>query len=188
MSMPNALKYTLFILYVVGVTMALVSFFNTQETEKQGTSTTTTNTSGTTNTKINPAQEPLNSNATADTTAASAKKTPSTNQTARFVNRVHTGAGTATIESETNQRILQLSSDFHTEAGPDLHVFLSNAANPQTSKELHDGEYVDLGAIQDTDGAQTYTIPESVDFDIHSVVIYCVPFKVIFTSANFSTL
>lgn len=188
MSMPNALKYILFVLYIIGVTMALVSFFNAQETEKQGTSTTTTNTSGTTNTKINPVQEPSNSNVTTDTAAASAKKTSSTNQTARFVNQVHTGAGTATIESETNQRILQFSSDFHTEAGPDLHVFLSNAASPQTSKELHDGEYVDLGALQNTDGEQTYTIPASVDFDIHSVVIYCVPFKVIFTSANFLPL
>lgn len=181
MSMPNALKYILFVLYIIGATMALFFFFSAEETkiEKQNispTSASPTNTAAASTKKTSPTDAEDNS------TSAT------TNPTARFINKVHTGAGTATIAGKTNQRTLQLSSDFHTDAGPDLHVFLSNTANPQTSKELHDGEYVDLGALQNTNGEQIYTIPASVDFDIHSVVIYCVPFKVIFTIANFLPL
>lgn len=101
-----------------------------------------------------------------------------------FTPQVHAGAGTATIQQQGDKRFIVLSDNFYSDPGPDLHVFITAASNPKTSEELHTGGAIDLGALKSTHGAQVYDIPSTVDFDIASVVVYCLPFKVIFTSAN----
>ncbi len=105
-----------------------------------------------------------------------------------FESRAHSGAGTATITTVNGKRVLTLSEDFETGAGPDLNVYISNVNNPETSAELHSGSYADLGTLKNTTGAQTYDIPATVDFNVQNVVVYCVSFKVIFTLANLTTL
>lgn len=92
----------------------------------------------------------------------------------------HQGSGTATLyELEDGSRIVRLE-DFEVTNGPDLHVLAVPAANP-TGREDIVG-YVDLGSLKGNIGSQNYDVPSDLD-DIGSIVIYCVPFHVLFASA-----
>lgn len=97
----------------------------------------------------------------------------------------HQGSGTATIyELNDGSRFLRLE-DLDVTNGPDLHVILSPVANPESRDEVSAPGYLDLGGLKGNRGAQNYDIP--ADFEIPdeiSVVIYCVPFHVIFSTAT----
>jgi hypothetical protein len=61
-------------------------------------------------------------------------------------------------------------------------VLLSRAERPTTHDEVYNGVYVDK--LKASQGAFHYEIPAQTDLTgIRSVVVYCVPFRVIFTSA-----
>lgn len=95
----------------------------------------------------------------------------------------HQGAGAATIyELPDGTRVLRLD-EFSVTNGPDLHVILAAGAAPSGRSEL--GEYVDLGSLKGNAGSQNYDIPAGVDLSLYqSVVIYCVPFHVVFATAT----
>ena len=97
----------------------------------------------------------------------------------------HKGSGTATIYNlgADEQRILRLE-DFQVTNGPDLRVLLANAANPESHGDLADAGYVELGKLKGNVGSQNYEISADVSLDdVKSVVIYCNPFRVIFSVA-----
>lgn len=102
-----------------------------------------------------------------------------------FEGRAHPGSGTVRIVNENGKRVLVFQDDFRTDPGPQLHVFLSGTKDPKNSADLHAVGDVDLGRLKSTSGAQMYTLPQEINFEINSVVVYCVPFKVIFGVANF---
>lgn len=89
----------------------------------------------------------------------------------------HEGSGTATIyELEDGSRALRLE-DFEVTNGPDLHVFLIPEGGSMD-------QYVDLGSLKGNIGDQNYEIPTEVDVSqFDQVIIYCVPFSVLFASA-----
>jgi hypothetical protein len=97
--------------------------------------------------------------------------------------RFHQGEGIATIfELPDSSRLLRLA-DFMVTNGPDLHVLLATGSNPTESEDL--GEYVDLGSLKGNLGNQNYQIPSEIDVaKYNSVVIYCVPFHVVFAHAD----
>lgn len=92
----------------------------------------------------------------------------------------HEGSGTATIyELEDGSAVLRLE-DFEVTNGPDLHVFL-------VPEEGTMDQYVDLGALKGNIGDQNYEIPREVDVsEFDTVIVYCVPFSVLFASASLS--
>ncbi len=98
---------------------------------------------------------------------------------------VHRGEGSATIyELPDGSNVLRLE-DFRVTNGPQLHVLLSPAADPRNSAEV--GDYVDLGELRGNVGNQNYDIPADVDLSQYeSVVIYCLPFRVVFSVATLS--
>lgn len=102
--------------------------------------------------------------------------------TFKDADRFHRGEGVATVyELPEGNRILRFEV-FEVTNGPDLHVYLAGGAAPTGSEDL--GEYVDLGELKGNIGNQNYAIPDEVSLDVyHSVVIYCVPFHVIFSYA-----
>lgn len=106
-------------------------------------------------------------------------------QQGTFASKAHATEGQATIVNDNGDLKLVFSDDFRVEAGPDLHVFLSGTSTPSDSRELHAVGDVDAGKLKATSGAQLYDLPDSIDFSVKSVVIYCVPFKVVFGYANF---
>ncbi len=99
----------------------------------------------------------------------------------------HQGTGTATIyRLDDGSHVLRLE-DFEVTNGPDLHVLLVPSADPTTREDVMAEGYVDLGELKGNVGNQNYDIPLEVDVDsIGSVVIYCVPFHVLFSTASLS--
>jgi hypothetical protein len=99
---------------------------------------------------------------------------------------VHGAEGTATIyQLPDSTRVLRLE-DFRSTNGPDLHVILSKDS-PATTLGSVGEDYIDLGRLKGNVGSQNYDIPAEVDLDDYgSVVIYCVPFHVVFSTAAFA--
>jgi electron transfer DM13 len=100
------------------------------------------------------------------------------------IDPVHGASGTATIYSlADNSRILRFE-DFQSTNGPELHVILSKETPSSTLGSIG-SDYVDLGLLRGNVGNQNYDIPTDLDLSqFRSVVIYCVPFGVVFSSAT----
>ncbi len=102
------------------------------------------------------------------------------------IDPIHGAEGSATIyELPDGGRVLRFE-DFRSKNGPDLHVYLSTEAPTSTFAGLGEGE-IHLGALKGNVGNQNYDIPQDIDLSQYrSVVIYCVPFSVVFSTAAFA--
>ncbi|MDE2635812.1 MAG: DM13 domain-containing protein [Chloroflexota bacterium] len=102
------------------------------------------------------------------------------------IDPIHGAEGSATIyEVPDGNRVLRFE-DFRSKNGPDLHVYLSTEAPTSTFAGLGANE-IHLGALKGNVGNQNYDVPAEVDLSQYrSVVIYCVPFRVVFSTAAFS--
>lgn len=98
-----------------------------------------------------------------------------------FEDRVHEASGSIKIIEKDGEYFAVLSEDFSTDAGPDLHLFLAENPDPKNSAEIHTGEYIDLGSLKSIKGTQTYKIPKEMVDKFNSAVVYCKPFKVVFS-------
>ena len=93
----------------------------------------------------------------------------------------HQGSGSATIYQQGDNRVLRFEN-FEVTNGPDLHVLLVENVSATSNADL--GEYIDLGQIKGNIGNQNYEIPPEVDLSKYSgVMIYCMPFHVVFATA-----
>lgn len=101
-----------------------------------------------------------------------------------FHSVAHPGTGVAEIVvAPDGSRFLRFTN-FRTDAGPGLEVYLVAAADAFDSQTVFDAGYVTLGALLSPAGDQSYRLPSDVDLDIYrSVSIWCVPFRVNFTTA-----
>lgn len=101
------------------------------------------------------------------------------------IDAVHRAQGSATIWLSGATRILRLE-DFQVTNGPRLHVLLTKNVPTRIFDGVGmDGDYVDLGPLKGNIGNQNYDIPPEVDLsEYRSAVIYCVPFRVVFSSAE----
>lgn len=103
----------------------------------------------------------------------------------KFMAGEHPTQGDARIVMENGRAYLELGSNFMSDAGPDLHVVLHQSAQP--GLKLNWGEYVILGVLQNTSGAQRYAIPNNVDLSKSlSAAIWCHKFNATFGSASFN--
>ena len=86
--------------------------------------------------------------------------------------------GTATLERSADEAAIAFGSDFNSQNGPGLYVYLSPNAN-----NVNGG--VNLGKLKATSGAQSYPIPANFDpEDFDHVLVYCQPFGVPFGTAK----
>ncbi len=96
----------------------------------------------------------------------------------------HKGSGVASIVRTPDGKTIVRFENFTVTNGPQLEVFL--APHPQPGN--HDEVYADalgLGALKASEGAFSYELPAGDDgARYRSVVIYCVPFRVIFSVAS----
>jgi hypothetical protein len=99
------------------------------------------------------------------------------------IDAVHGAEGTATIyELPDGNHVLRFE-DFRSTNGPELHVILSQDVPEDTFGSIGE-DYVDLGLLKGNVGNQNYDIPSEVELSkFQSIVIYCVPFQVVFSSA-----
>ncbi len=102
------------------------------------------------------------------------------------IDPIHSAEGSATIyQLPDGSRVLRFE-DFRSKNGPDLHVYLSTEAPTSTFAGLGADE-IHLGALKGNVGNQNYDVPADIDLSRYrSVVIYCVPFRVVFSTAEFS--
>ena len=96
----------------------------------------------------------------------------------------HKGEGTATIYKLADGSSVLRLDDFRGTNGPDLRVILTPHLDPMSRDDVHQDGYVELGKLKGNIGNQNYPIPDEADVDaMGAVVIYCKPFRVIFSTA-----
>ena len=99
----------------------------------------------------------------------------------------HKGTGTVTLYRLADGTHLLRFEDFRVTNGPQLHVLLANHADPVNRADLEEG-YIDLGGLKGNVGSQNYEIAADIAIDpINSIVIYCKPFHVVFSTAALSS-
>ncbi len=98
---------------------------------------------------------------------------------------LHKGSGKAIIyRLPDGSRLLRLEN-LEVTNGPALHVLLARHPDPQRRADVKEGGFADLGRLKGNIGDQNYPIPPGVDLAAHrSVVIFCVPFQVVFSVAS----
>lgn len=105
------------------------------------------------------------------------------------VDRFHKGRGKATIYRLPDGSSLLRLEDFTVTNGPDLRVILTPNQNPDGAGDVTAPGHVELAKLKGNMGNQNYEIPSDVDIaSFQSVVIYCKPFRVIFSVAPLEDL
>ena len=99
----------------------------------------------------------------------------------------HRGRGSAAVyELEDGSRVLRFE-EFEVTNGPDLHVLLVPTNDPIEGDLPAEVGYEDLGKLKGNVGNQNYEVPGDVDLNGDwTVVIYCDPFHVVFSTAQLS--
>ena len=96
----------------------------------------------------------------------------------------HKGSGRVTLYRLPGGAHLLRLEGINVTNGPALHVLLAEAARPANRAEVHQG-YLDLGGLKGNIGSQNYEVPADEDVSkFKSVVIYCLPFHVVFSTAT----
>jgi Electron transfer DM13 len=81
-------------------------------------------------------------------------------------------------------RQLRFTSSFSTEINPNVEVWLVAAPDVHSDSTVLHSPYVSLGPLQSATGAQTYAVPDTVDFGtFQSVTVWCVKAQVVFVTA-----
>ena len=134
----------------------------------------------------NPPEEMTSEERVVEQQKAAAMETANVLKSGDFTGKAHPTSGSVKLVEEGGKLMAIFSDDFKSDAGPRLHVFLTEHSNPQSSKDLHTGAYYDLGVLKSTKGTQIYDVPEGMADKFNTAVIYCKPFKVIFGTASLS--
>ena len=101
--------------------------------------------------------------------------------------RFHKGSGEATLYQLPDGSGLLRFDGLEVTNGPDLHVIVTPHPNPSGRSDVHDAGYIDLGQLKGNRGDQNYPVPDGTDLSsFGSVVIYCMPFHVVFSVAALS--
>ena len=92
----------------------------------------------------------------------------------------HTGSGRVLLLRGPDGTGVLRFEDYEVRNGPDLHVFLT----PDLA-DVHAAGALDLGEVRATRGNVNYELPPGTDFEsLRFAVIYCVPFRVVFATAE----
>jgi hypothetical protein len=132
-----------------------------------------------------PIEDVIEATATAEPVAQAPANSPLVIGQGQFVDgdTFHKGSGTATLFQGPDSTYLLRLDDLVVTNGPDLHVLLST--NPTPTDHANLGTYLDLGSLKGNIGDQNYTLPTGIDgTQYKSVIIYCLPFQIIFATAT----
>jgi len=98
----------------------------------------------------------------------------------RDADSFHKGSGSATVYELPDSSQLLRFENFSVTNGPALSVYLVKGSDG----DIGSG-FLDLGKLKGNKGSQNYTIPAGTDLEQYgSVIIWCVPFKVLFAVAE----
>lgn len=86
--------------------------------------------------------------------------------------------GTASLIHRGDSLIVSLSSNFNSDAGPDLDVYLSDEPNPVATG-------IRLEALQSLSGSQMYDVPSNIKIeDFNYISIHCTQYNHLYASAE----
>jgi hypothetical protein len=128
------------------------------------------------------------SSTTPPTVSAKQLSAPAKLLTGTLISHEHGTSGTVTVlRLADGSRVLRLEN-LDTSDGPDLKVWLSDAAVVPGRAGWHvfdDGRYLNLGSLKGNHGNQNYPIPADAKLEnFRSVVIWCDRFNVSFGAAT----
>jgi len=93
-----------------------------------------------------------------------------------FVSGAHQTSGIATIDQDESTLTL---TNFKTDSGPDLNIYLVSSISNVTA------DFIDLGNIKGRKGNYTYDLPDYKDYTFYKyVIVWCVDFDVNFGDAE----
>ena len=99
----------------------------------------------------------------------------------------HKGMGAATLYRLPDGSHVLRFEDFRVTNGPDLRVLVSPHPNPGGRGDISDAGYTELDKLKGNVGNQNYILPADLSpDDLNSVIIYCKPFRVVFSVASLS--
>ena len=102
----------------------------------------------------------------------------------RDADSFHKGSGAATIYRLPGGDGVLRFENLSVTNGPDLRVLLTEHPDPQNKAELQEAGYLHVAKLKGNRGNQNYDLPPDADLEsVGSVIIYCMPFNVIFSVA-----
>jgi hypothetical protein len=119
--------------------------------------------------------------------ASAASPAPVALRAGNFHGVAHESQGTATIfQLPDGKRVVRLAN-FKTSNGPQLHLYLTSAADATDSDTIEKAEILDLGDLKGNEGDQNYDIPAGADLNkFKSATVWCARFGVNFATAPLS--
>ena len=97
----------------------------------------------------------------------------------------HTGSGDVKVYRLEDGSLLLRLEDIEVRNGPDLNVIVTPSPTVAGRDDVRVGGHLDLGDLKGNIGSQNYELPaEFTPPDEFSVVVFCVPFQVVFASAE----
>lgn len=106
--------------------------------------------------------------------------------TGAFIDRAHPTIGSiAVVQNAAGERVLRFGEDFVSDPGPDLDIYLSADTSADGDTDSFVTDFVNLGDLVSTNGAQEYVIPDGLDLSAYNTVsVWCVAFGVVFGAAD----
>lgn len=109
-------------------------------------------------------------------------------RTGSFIDLSHPTSGSIeVVELSSGQRVLRFGDDFLSDPGPDLDIYLSAGTDEMGGGDGFAADFVNLGDMISTSGAQEYVLPDGLDLDQYRTVsVWCIAFDVAFGAADLS--
>jgi hypothetical protein len=102
--------------------------------------------------------------------------------TGEFVGIDHSAIGSVNVFEQDGRFVLRFEDDTDIQNGPDLYVWVLASESYEGGTP---GEYLDLGTLTGSVGAQNYELPDEYDPELHrTVLIWCLRFAVPFAAAR----
>ncbi|MCI0389896.1 MAG: DM13 domain-containing protein [Acidobacteria bacterium] len=104
--------------------------------------------------------------------------------TGRFHQVAHKGHGTAFVSQFPDGKRMLYLKEFSTGEGQDLAVYLIAAPDAFENETVEKSEFVPLGALQSSEGDQSYAVPAELDLNKYrAVTIWNRKYRVNYTTA-----
>jgi len=102
---------------------------------------------------------------------------------------IHWGKGGVSIYQQENLNEVYFESDFEVGPGPAYHVYLSSGTDIKSNDDFNNAGNLDIGTLKSFKGSQIYRPPADTNMEEYkSVVVWCVAFGQLITSANLNKI
>lgn len=123
-------------------------------------------------------------NETFPATTAASTSAPVAIASGKFHGVAHESQGTASVYQVGGGKNVLRLTEFKTSNGPELHLYLTTAADATDNDTVKKAEILDLGSLKGNEGDQNYDVPAGTDVNhFKSATVWCRRFGVNFATA-----